>query len=187
MSNHQRQSVRIIGGKWKGRKINFPEQLDVRPTGNKIRETLFNWLQGELFDSKCLDLFSGSGALGLEALSRGAKYVRFIEKNNKTARYIKKSLSEFEKEVTGEEVICADAIEWIQKNNEVFDIVFIDPPFNGNQIYEICQKVEATAMAERLIYLEWHSDIDSSLLPKKWKLTKQKKSGSVFFALCSRC
>ena len=186
MSNHQRQSIRIIGGKWKGRKISFPEQLDVRPTGNKIRETLFNWLHGELFDSKCLDLFSGSGALGLEALSRGAKYVRFIEKNNKTARYIKKSLSEFEKEVTGEEVICADAIEWIQKNNEVFDIVFIDPPFNGDKIYEICQKVEATAIARSLIYLEWHSDIDDSLLPQKWNLLKQKKSGSVFFALCSR-
>ena len=186
MSNHQRQSIRIIGGKWKGRKINFPKQVDVRPTGNKIRETLFNWLQGELFGAKCLDLFSGSGALGLEALSRGAKYVRFVEKNNKTAGYIKKSLSEFEKEVTGEEVICADAIDWIQKNNEVFDIVFIDPPFNGDQIYEICQKVEATAMAKRLIYLEWHSDIDSSLLPEKWNLLKQKKSGSVFFALCSR-
>ena len=186
MSNHQRQSVRIIGGKWKGRKINFPEQLDVRPTGNKIRETLFNWLHGELFDAKCLDLFSGSGALGLEALSRGAKYVKFIEKNNKTALYIKESLSEFEKEVTGEEVICADAIEWIQENNEVFDIVFIDPPFNGDEIYEICQKVEATAMAWNLIYLEWHSDIDGSLLPQKWNLLKQKKSGSVFFALCSR-
>ena len=186
MSNHQRQSIRIIGGKWKGRKINFPEQLDVRPTGNKTRETLFNWLHGELFDAKCLDLFSGSGALGLEALSRGAKYVRFVEKNNETAGYIKKSLSEFEKEVTGEEVICADAIEWIRKNNEVFDIVFIDPPFNGDQIYEICQKVEAAAMAKRLIYLEWHSDIDSSLLPEKWNLLKQKKSGSVFFALCSR-
>ena len=112
--------------------------------------------------------------------------MKFIEKNNKTARYIKKSLSEFEKEVTGEEVICADAIEWIQKNNEVFDIVFIDPPFNGDQIYEICQKVEANAMVKRLIYLEWHSDIDSSLLPKNWNLLKQKKSGSVFFALCSR-
>ena len=187
MSNHQRQSIRIIGGKWKGRKINFPEQLDVRPTGNKTRETLFNWLHGELFDAKCLDLFSGSGALGLEALSRGAKYVRFIEKNNKTARYIKKSLSEFEKEVTGEEVICADAIEWIQKNNEVFDIVFIDPPFNGDQIYEICQKVEETGVAKRLIYLEWHSEIDSSLLPEQWNLIKRKKSGSVFFALCLRC
>ena len=187
MSNHQRQSIRIIAGKWKGRKINFPEQLDVRPTGNKTRETLFNWLQGELFGAKCLDLFSGSGALGLEALSRGAKYVRFVEKNNKTAGYIKKSLSEFEKEVTGEEVICADAIDWIQKNNEVFDIVFIDPPFNGDQIYEICQKVEATAMAKRLIYLEWHSDIDNSLLPENWNFLKHKKFGSVFFALCSRC
>ena len=187
MSNHQRQSIRIIGGKWKGRKINFPEQLDVRPTGNKIRETLFNWLHGELSNAKCLDLFSGSGALGLEALSRGAKDVKFIEKNKKTALYIEKSLFAFEKEVTGNEVVCADAIEWIQKNNEVFDIVFIDPPFNGDQIYEICQKVEATAMAKKLIYLEWHSDIDSSLLPEKWNLLKHKKSGSVFFALCSRC
>ena len=185
MSNHQRQSIRIIGGKWKGRRINFPKQIDVRPTGNKIRETLFNWLHRELPNAKCLDLFSGSGALGLEALSRGAKYVRFIEKNKKAALYIEKSLSTFEKEVSGDEVVCADAIEWIQKNNEVFDIVFIDPPFNGDQIYEICQKVEATAMAKRLIYLEWHSDIDSSLLPKKWNLLKQQKSGSVFFALCS--
>ena len=186
MNNHQRQSVRIIGGKWKGRKIIFSEQIGLRPTGNRIRETLFNWLQGDLSNAKCLDLFSGSGALGIEALSRGAGMVKFIEKDKETAFFIAESLSTFEKESARGEVVCADVNEWIQKNEEAFDIVFIDPPFNGDQIYEICQKVEATAMAKRLIYLEWHSDIDSSRLPEKWNLLKQKKSGSVFFALCSR-
>ena len=148
---------------------------------------MFNWLHGELSNATCLDLFSGSGALGLEALSRGAKYVKFIEKNKKTALFIEKSLSTFKKEVTNDEVVCADAIEWIKKNNQVFDILFIDPPFNGDPIYEICQEVEATETAERLIYLEWHSEIDISLLPDKWNLIKRKKSGSVFFSLCSRC
>ena len=88
MNNHQRQSVRIIGGKWKGRKIIFSEQIGLRPTGNRIRETLFNWLQGDLFNAKCLDLFSGSGALGIEALSRGAGNVKFIEKDKETAFFI---------------------------------------------------------------------------------------------------
>ena len=186
MSNHQRQSIRIINGKWKGRKINFPKQIDVRPTGNKIRETLFNWLRGELSNARCLDLFSGSGALGLEALSGGAESVTFVEKDRETALYIEKSLSMLKKEGAGKEVFCAEANKWIQKNREVFDIVFIDPPFGGDPIYEICQKVEEAALARKFIYLEWHSELDNSLLPVQWELLKHKKSGSVFFALCSK-
>jgi 16S rRNA (guanine966-N2)-methyltransferase len=184
LNNHQRQSVRIIGGKWKGRKIIFSEQFGVRPTGNRIRETLFDWLRSDLTNAKCVDLFSGSGALGIEALSRGARIVKFIERDKETALFITKSLSAFEKDSSRSEVFCADANEWIQKSEETFDIVFIDPPFNGDSIYKICHEVEETGLAKRLIYLEWHSEIDSSLLPKKWDLLKHKKSGSVFFALC---
>ena len=187
MNNHQRQSVRIIGGKWKGRKIIFSEQIGLRPTGNRIRETLFNWLQGDLSDARCLDLFSGSGALGIEALSRGAGMVKFIEKDKETAFFIAESLSTFEKESARGEVVCADVSEWIQKNEEVFDIVFIDPPFNGDSIYKVCHELAKTALAKKLIYLEWHSEIDNSLLPEKWDLKKHKKSGSVFYALCVRC
>tara|TARA_B100001093_G_scaffold216281_1_gene207573 strand:- start:221 stop:619 length:399 start_codon:yes stop_codon:yes gene_type:complete len=129
-------------------------------------------------------LFSGSGALGLEALSRGAESVTFVEKDRETALYIEKSLSMLKEEDTGKEVFCAEAKKWIKKNNKVFDIVFIDPPFSGDPIYEICQKVEKAALARKFIYLEWHSELDSSLLPVQWELLKHKKSGSVFFALC---
>ncbi len=145
---------------------------------------MFNWLHGELSNASCLDLFSGSGALGLEALSRGAESVTFVEKDRETALYIEKSLSMLKKRVTGKEVFCAEANKWMQKTNDVFDIVFIDPPFSGDPIYEICQKVEETALARKFIYLEWHSELDSSLLPVQWELLKHKKSGSVFFALC---
>jgi 16S rRNA (guanine966-N2)-methyltransferase len=110
--------------------------------------------------------------------------VKFIERDKETALFITKSLSAFEKDSSRSEVFCADANEWIQKSEETFDIVFIDPPFNGDSIYKICHEVEETGLAKRLIYLEWHSEIDSSLLPKKWDLLKHKKSGSVFFALC---
>ena len=92
MNNHQRQSLRIIGGKWKGRKIIFSEQIGLRPTANRIRETLFNWLQGDLSNAKCLDLFSGSGALGIEALSRGAGIVKFIENGESTFRTIESNV-----------------------------------------------------------------------------------------------
>ena len=187
MSNHQRQSVRIIGGKWKGRKIIFSEQIGIRPTGNRIRETLFSWLHRDLSNARCLDLFSGSGALGMEALSRGAETVKFIERDKEAALSIAKSLSNFEKEGSSGEVVCADANEWIRENKETFDIIFIDPPFSADSIYKTCHKVEETALAKKLIYLEWHSEIESSLLPKKWDLLKHKKSGSVFFALCLKC
>ena len=95
-------------------------------------------------------------------------------------------MSSLKDESTGDEVVCTDAIEWLEQNKEIFDIVFIDPPFGSNLIYETCRKVEETATANKLIYLEWHSEIESSLLPERWKLNKHKRSGSVFFALCSR-
>ena len=147
---------------------------------------MFNWLQGDLPNAKCLDLFSGSGALGIEALSRGAGMVKFIEKDKETAFYIAECLSTLEKKSARGEVVCADVSEWIQKSEEAFDIVFIDPPFNGDSIYKICHELEKTALAKKLIYLEWHTEINSSLLPKKWDLQKHKRSGSVFYALCLR-
>ncbi|MDC2964163.1 RsmD family RNA methyltransferase, partial [Gammaproteobacteria bacterium] len=103
-----------------------------------------------------------------------------------TAFFIEESLSTFEKESSRGEVVCADVSEWIEKNQEAFDIVFLDPPFNGDSIYKICHKLEKTVVAKKLIYLEWHSEINSLLLPKKWDLQKHKKSGSVFYALCLR-
>ena len=123
----------------------------------------------------------------MEALSRGAETVKFIERDKEAALSIAKSLSKFGKEDSSGEVVCADANEWIRKNKETFDIIFIDPPFSADSIYKTCHKVEETALAKKLIYLEWHSEIESSLLPEKWELLKHKKSGSVFFALCLKC
>lgn len=125
--------VRIIGGRWRGRKLEFPDKMNLRPTHDRIRETLFNWLMQDIAGATCLDLFAGSGALGFEALSRGAEKVYFVEKDSETYAALKKNAEKFDKESA--EIIFAD----LEKNpptfeKKIFDIVFLDPPYNSSLI-----------------------------------------------------
>lgn len=119
--------MRIIAGCWKGRKISFPDGEGLRPTGDRIRETLFNWLMPFMPGARCLDLFAGSGALGFEALSRGASHCVLIENNPEAFRHLQASSSALI--ASGAEIICADADRWLESASGKFDIVFLDPPF----------------------------------------------------------
>ncbi|MBA58808.1 MAG: 16S rRNA (guanine(966)-N(2))-methyltransferase RsmD [Gammaproteobacteria bacterium] len=185
MTKHQRQNIRIISGKWRGRKINFPENEEIRPTGNRIKETLFNWLDSDLPNSKCLDLFAGSGSLGIEALSRGAKSVTFVEQNRDISAYITKTLLQFDNKPSKIIVINNDASRWLEICNDQFDIIFFDPPFQSKEFYSLCGKISQFSIAKKYIYLESDKEIEKSLLPLEWKIIKKKKAGSVSFALCS--
>lgn len=126
-------SIRIIGGKWKGRKIPIMRDVKVRPTVNFMRETLFNWLYAVIPDAICLDCFAGSGALGLEALSRGAREVTFLEHNLVCVNMLLQTIRSL-KVLDYSEVIHTDSLVWIRKSKKVYNVVFIDPPFKENLI-----------------------------------------------------
>lgn len=119
--------VRIIGGRWRGRKLCFPDSEGLRPTGDRIRETVFNWLMPVLPAARCLDLFAGSGALGFEALSRGAGSCLLLERNARAVRCLQEAKQLLSAE--GATVIAADSLQWLSSAAGAFDIVFIDPPF----------------------------------------------------------
>ena len=121
--------VRIISGKYKSRKIIFPDRPGIRPTGSRIRESLFNWIQADIVNSRCLDLFSGSGALGIEALSRGAEKTTFIESDFETAICLEKNLQTLN--AANGIVVRANAISWLESQNNIepFGFVFLDPQY----------------------------------------------------------
>jgi len=182
--HHKTNQLRIIGGQWRGRKLNFPDVPDLRPTGDRIRETLFNWLQGDIPGSQCLDLFAGSGALGWEALSRGAKQVVFLDSHSKVIRQLKESSKLLACDQA--QFIQADAREYLNNQQSTpFDVVFLDPPFKQ----EILQKLvnllyEKQWLASHAkIYLEMDVNTTTPVLPDSWHLLKEKKAGLVRYQL----
>ncbi|MCP5347608.1 MAG: 16S rRNA (guanine(966)-N(2))-methyltransferase RsmD [Gammaproteobacteria bacterium] len=181
-------SLRIIGGRWRSRKLTFPAVDQLRPTANRIRETLFNWLQNGVTGSRCLDLYAGSGACGLEALSRGAGQVTFLEKNPLAAGAIRNNLA-----VLGESnmpVISADVLSWLAAPGTdcQFDIVFIDPPYKANLEVASCQALESSGLLRdgSLIYLESDKELPESLFPANWRLLRSKRAGAVHYVLLER-
>jgi 16S rRNA (guanine966-N2)-methyltransferase len=182
MNNH---SVRIIGGKWRGRKITFPDASGLRPTPDRVKETLFNWLMHDILDSRCLDLFAGSGSLGLEAYSRGAKEVVLIEQQPTVFVALQKTLVGIglEKSVA---LIHANALVWLKQTPLApFDVVFLDPPFQEGLLMPAL-----TALSDHrwvrpggLVYAEFAAGTDMSGLQASWKIIKHKKIGKVECAL----
>lgn len=184
-----RNFLRIIGGKWRGRKLAFPTIDGLRPTGDRIRETLFNWLTAELPASRCLDLFSGSGALGLEALSRGASQVILLEKDSQAANQLRQHLTTLG--ATDGQVIHSDSLNWLQQTpapmENPVDIVFIDPPFQANLWQPVCEALENGGWLKSgsAIYIETPKDNHFSA-PSGWQLHREKHSGQVSYRLYFR-
>lgn len=179
-------TLRIIGGKHRGRKLQFPDSRGLRPTGDRVRETLFNWLQNDIHGSVCLDLFAGSGALGFEAVSRGAAHVTMIESAAQVVARLKQNV-ELLGEIQTVNIIQAKAEQWLQKNTEQFDILFLDPPFADDRLGQVLEQlVSYGVLADNaLVYVE--RDIRQSLpeMPAGWHLDKDKKTGQVAYSLFS--
>jgi 16S rRNA (guanine966-N2)-methyltransferase len=150
--------IRIIGGQWRGRKLAVPDRSGLRPTGDRVRETLFNWLQPFIAGATCLDLFAGTGALGLEAVSRGASRVVLVERE----RELVDGMRAAQAWPGGErlELVCDDALAWIERGAESFDIVFLDPPFGaGLQERSLEALVAHGAIGQgALVYVEQEID-----------------------------
>ena len=185
MKKEKKGEIRIIGGKWKGKKIYFNLNDDLRPTPDRAKETLFNWLGQDLNKMYCLDLFSGTGALGLEALSRGAKKVTFVEKNKDYLQKIKKVYLEMS-EKKDCDFFCAECLEWVQKNRSKakYDLIFIDPPFNKNLIDTLLSNIlRRELLSERgKIYFEFEKKLDLEI-PESLSLKKKKSLGKKSYVL----
>jgi 16S rRNA (guanine966-N2)-methyltransferase len=179
-----RNSVRIIGGAWRSRRIHFPDIPALRPTPDRVRETLFNWLQHSLAGTRCLDLFAGSGALGLEALSRGAAEVVFVEQFPAAARTLQEQLIRLGGEGKGR-VMEMGAARFLRTPAKPFDIVFLDPPFGKNALAEYLPMLDSGnwLTPSSLVYLENERNAGLPPLPAHWELLKSKSAGEVGYHL----
>ncbi|WIO74403.1 16S rRNA (guanine(966)-N(2))-methyltransferase RsmD [Porticoccaceae bacterium LTM1] len=178
--------LRIIGGKWRGRKLTFPDVDGLRPSGDRLREMLFNWVNFELPGSYCLDLFAGSGALGLEALSRGAAHATLVELNDNAARHLKQHCQTLSAD--NAIVVHNSALKWLdQSANQKFDLVFLDPPFSQPLLEPACELLEQRQWLTEnaLIYVETPLH-QAPKLPDNWQLIKEKHSGQVTCRLYQR-
>jgi len=174
-------SVRIISGKWRRRSLPVADIPGLRPTGDRMRETLFNWLMHHVNGARCLDLFAGTGALGLEALSRGANFVHFVEKNREAARILQQNLKELDAERNSFLISESSAENTIAKTKqEPFDIVFIDPPFNDELWNSSFGALESNNLLTEgaLVYVEMPKDANIDI-PSTWIEKKRVNAGNV--------
>ena len=182
-----KNKLRIIGGDWRSRQLNFVDAPGLRPTPARVRETLFNWLQYEIVGKQCLDLYAGSGALGFEAASRGAKSVIQVERNVQACRCLKDNaviLSAAER-IT---VVQSDVFGYLAGDAQVFDLVFLDPPFGLNLVVQTCKQLEAYGWLAKhaKIYVETERHFDFSGMPEHWRQLKSKSAGEVGYHLFER-
>ncbi|HEX7034597.1 MAG TPA: 16S rRNA (guanine(966)-N(2))-methyltransferase RsmD [Pseudomonadales bacterium] len=173
--------VRIIGGNFRGRKLVFPERRDLRPTLGRVRETLFNWLAADIPGSRCLDLFAGSGALGLEAASRGAASVTLVESDRKVAARLKENVARFG--AVNVRVICDRAERVLRRGGGPWDVIFLDPPFQQARLGEMLALIlETGALAEEgLVYVE--APRREPLTTGEWRTIREGLAGDTRFAL----
>jgi len=178
-------SIRIIGGQWRGRKIPVAEAPGLRPTGDRVRETLFNWLMHDIPGSHCLDLFAGSGALGLESASRGAAFVALVEAELTVSRRLKSALGDL---AAGDAVslFAMSASAFLESNQRQFDIVFVDPPFALHLHRQTLGQLVGKHLSDNaLVYLEMHADEQAIIddLPDQLSVFRQKRFGDVTVCL----
>jgi 16S rRNA (guanine966-N2)-methyltransferase len=180
------QTLRIIGGEWRGRRIRFPGEGGIRPTPDRVRETLFNWLMAHVAGSRCLDLFAGSGALGLEALSRGAAHATFIERERSNVTSLRETTALL---APGRStVIEADALAWLAGPPQAFDIVFLDPPYAAGQLTDAMRLLESRGWlaADAFVYIELPAKAGEPALPPGWLPHRSGRAGAVGYHLARR-
>jgi 16S rRNA (guanine966-N2)-methyltransferase len=175
--------VRIISGQWRRRLLPVPNVEGLRPTPDRVRETLFNWLTGCIEGARCLDLYAGSGALGFEAASRGAAHVVLVEKDPRAVESMRRLARELAAEQI--QIVHADVRHWLQGQATPFDIVFLDPPYGGEDLGEVCALLAGSCWLapEALIYLESRAPLESLALPSDWQVVRRQKAGQVRYHL----
>ncbi|MFT5259331.1 MAG: 16S rRNA (guanine966-N2)-methyltransferase [Saprospiraceae bacterium] len=176
--------VRIIGGKWRSRLLSFPSVDALRPTPDAVRETAFNWLSQSIEGMACLDLYAGSGALGFEAVSRGAQSAVLVEKNTKVVKALRASKELVDSADQIEITACA-GLEYIATTVRKFDLIFLDPPFASDELAKACYHIDKMNLLnlDGLVYLESPSDLKKLPIPDTWVVLKQAHKGAVSYTL----
>jgi 16S rRNA (guanine966-N2)-methyltransferase len=179
--------VRIIAGKWRGRRLKVPDIEGLRPTPDRVKETVFNWLTTttNIEGARCLDLFAGSGALGFEALSRGAAFVEMVDESSQVVSLLKSALQTFQADNAN---VYQGKLPHALQLSRPFDIVFIDPPYQANLLLPCCFYLEEKNFLANTayLYLEAQQDIKDNDLPPNWRLLKSKIAGQVHYHLAIR-
>lgn len=179
----QSQSVRIVAGKWRGHRINFASVAGLRPTSGRLKETLFNWLFGRIEGADCLDLFAGSGALGLEALSRGAAHTLFVDKSSLAVHSLGQSVQFLQAEKQAK-VISADALKLLSAGKlGRYDLVFIDPPFQAKWLDKLYSQLHLLMQPDGMLYIECNKFQPNISLASPFKLLKQSVVGDTLAQL----
>lgn len=178
--------IRIIGGQWRGRKLPVPDSAGLRPTTDRVRETLFNWLAPDIRQARCLDCFAGSGALGLEALSRYAASATLLELERPVAQQLEKNLRTLG--ASQARVIQTHTLNWLAQTGEPYNVVFIDPPFRKGLLQETVTLLEQNGWlaADALIYVESEVEHGAPPVPANWHLYREKVAGQVAYRLYHR-
>jgi 16S rRNA (guanine966-N2)-methyltransferase len=178
--------IRIIGGQWRGRKLPVPDSPGLRPTTDRVRETLFNWLAPYMVDARCLDCFSGSGALGLEALSRYAASATLLEMERHVAQQLQKNLATLK--AGNARVVNTNTLAFLAESGTPHDVVFIDPPFRKGMLEETLDLLERNGWLadEAMIYVESEVENGLPVVPASWTLHREKVAGQVAYRLYHR-
>jgi 16S rRNA (guanine966-N2)-methyltransferase len=173
--------VRIIGGEWRSRILSFPDSAGLRPTADRVRETVFNWLGQTLEGKSCLDLFAGSGALGFEALSRHARHVTLVEKNARVHAALKENAAKLGAQRFG--LANADGLQWLKQDAGVYDVIFLDPPFAADLLPRLWPLVEGHLAPDGAVYIESGAPLTP---PEGWRLWRSGRAGAVHYGLAKR-
>lgn len=178
--------IRIIGGQWRGRKLPVLDKEGLRPTTDRVKETLFNWLAPDIVNARCLDCFSGSGSLGFEALSRYAREAVLLERDRQVAQQLKTNATLLK--ATNANVVNEDTLVWLDRAGSAFDIVFVDPPFRQDILNKTIRLLEDRGwLAENaVIYIESEAEQQQLVIPKNWHLHREKMAGQVMYRMYVR-
>lgn len=177
--------VRIIGGKWKGRKLTFPDAATLRPTLGRVRETLFNWLAGRIAGACCLDLYAGTGALGFEALSRGAAEVDMVERTRTAVTALRRNAQQLQARAT---VHSVPAERFLQATKRTWDVIFLDPPFDGSELHRALDVIAERGLLRPggCVYFEQARRAGDAPTETGWHVLKHSQAGATQFGLLVR-
>lgn len=174
--------IRIIAGQFRGRKLPVLMADGLRPTTDRVKETVFNWLMPYIQDANCLDCFAGSGGLGFEAISRGASAVTLVELNKLAAQQLKDNKALLKADNI--QVIQQNALDFLHNNQQSYSLVFIDPPFRKGLAQQTAQLLSEKGLTDdALIYVEMETDHNTQIMPSHWQLLKEKVAGQVVYRL----
>ena len=177
-TNKANNTVRISAGEWRSRLLKFPDVDGLRPTPDRVRQTVFNWLGQELDGLSCLDLFAGTGVMGFEALSRGAKQVVLIEKSRPAYQALLENKASLN--ALNAQIVNVDALQFLKQNQQKFDLIFLDPPYHQDLLNQALPLLKSSLSEDALVYVEAEFAWTDSA---EWQVYKQGKAGNVFYHL----